>query len=165
MSQLKAKLKAAEDSLAGSDVQALLAMRRNAAEGAALLSEYSLVAMEKASKGMETASENYKKYSKQATEEATRLYAKAVPVVEETQKKCVETLSPHYDAAVAASAPHMATAKEHFKFILGWLKSKLEVGLHEVSVHMPQIKPHVATVSQVTDLTNNRLFWHSEQHD
>jgi len=57
--ELKAKLAEAEATLSASDVQALLSVRKSALQGAAVVGEYSSVALDKASKGMADASDAY----------------------------------------------------------------------------------------------------------
>ena len=145
----QAKLAATEESLAGSDVQAVLALRRNTLQGIATVKEYSGKAYEEASKAAVQASESYEVYSNLAQAEAERVYKKAIPVVEDTHKKCLEAVQPHYDAAIEASVPHIETAKQHFRFSLTWLSTKLESGLTEAAVHVPVIKPHVGLAARV----------------
>jgi len=135
--------------LDGSDVQAVLALRRNTLDGIATVKQYSGKAYEEASKAAEQATKATEVYTKLAQDEAGRLYSKAVPVVEDTHKKCLEAVGPHIDAATKAAEPHIVTAKEHFRFSLGWLTTKLTAGLTEAAVHVPAIKPHVALVAKI----------------
>jgi len=139
------RLKEADATLEGSDIQAYLALRRTSVDGFTVMQDHASNAynqtQEYSKTGLEAASVHYD----QASEGAARLYEKAVPMLMDSHKQAKQVI----DSYAQSADPHVETAKAHFTWTLSWLTEKLQVGLTEASKSVPAISPHIEVASKI----------------
>lgn len=129
----------------GSDIQAYLTLRRASVDGLSIMQDHASTAYnqthEYSKTGLEAASVHYD----QASEGATRMYEKAVPMLMDSHKQAKQVV----DTYAQSLEPHVETAKGHFTWTHSWLTEKLKLGLTEAAKSVPAIAPHIEVASKI----------------
>jgi hypothetical protein len=139
ISKSSASLKKAEETLARSDIQAVMKVTQLSMDGYAFVEEHASAAFNDSKVALEVASEHYENFSEKATEEATRIYKKAAPAIAESQKQFME-----------AAEPHVETVRQNFNFGLNFLTEKIQAILKEVAKSVPAIAPHTDIAAKIS---------------